>query len=73
MVTAMQEEYDSLIWNGTWALVPPRSGHNIVGNKWVFRIKQNLDGFIALYKARLIAKGFHQQSGLTFMRILVPC
>ena len=37
-----------------------------MGNKWVFRIKQNLDDSIAWYKARLVAKSFHQQSGIEF-------
>ena len=34
--TAMVEEYNALIQNGTWSLVPPSSKHNIVGSKWVF-------------------------------------
>ena len=37
-----------------------------MGNKWVFRIKQNPDSSIAKYKAHLVAKGFHQQLGIDF-------
>ena len=33
---------------------------NVIGNKWVFHLKRNLDGLIARYKAWLVAKGFHQ-------------
>ena len=62
----MQEEYDALFQNDTWALIPSISRQNLVGNKWVFRIKQNLDDSIARYKARLVAKGFHQQPGIDF-------
>ena len=62
----MQEEYDALIRNDTWALVPPRPGQNVVAKKWVFRIKQNPEGSIARYKARFAAKGFHQQLGIDF-------
>ena len=65
-IKAMQKEYDALIRNGTWALVPPSPRQNIVANKWVFHIKQNLDGSIARYKVRLVAKGFHQQSGIDY-------
>ena len=62
----MQEEYDAFIRNSTWTLIPPRPGSNVVGNKWVFHIKQNPDGIIASYKALLVAKGFHQQPGIDF-------
>ena len=68
----MQEEYDALIWNNTWALVPSRLRQNRVGNKWVFRIKQNPDVSIALYKPCLVAKDFHQQSGIDFHKTFSP-
>jgi hypothetical protein len=33
----MQEEYDALMHNNTWSLVPPPPGANIVSSKWIFR------------------------------------
>jgi len=36
---AISEEYDVLVRNRTWELVPPASVSNIVGCKWIFRIK----------------------------------
>ena len=44
---AMDDELAALARNRTWVLVPPPSNHNIVGCKWVFRVKQNPDGFIS--------------------------
>ncbi|RDY14213.1 hypothetical protein CR513_00753, partial [Mucuna pruriens] len=44
----------------------------LVGCKWVFRIKQNLDGSIQKHKARLVAKGFHQQPGFDFQETFSP-
>ena len=36
---AMDEEYDALMKNKTWHLVPPHQGKNLIDCKWVFRIK----------------------------------
>ena len=62
----MDIEFNALITNGTWDLVSPTQGTNIVGNKLVFRIKRNADGSIERFKARLVTKGYHQQPGLDF-------
>uniref|UniRef100_A0A2N9J182 Integrase catalytic domain-containing protein n=1 Tax=Fagus sylvatica TaxID=28930 RepID=A0A2N9J182_FAGSY len=64
--TAMDEEFSALQRQHTWSLVPPPIGKNIVGCKWVFKLKRNSDGSISRYKARLVAKGFHQQYGIDF-------
>lgn len=63
---AMTTEFDALLRNGTWTLVPPTPTMNVVGCKWVFRIKRKADGSLDRYKARLVAKGFHQQLGIDF-------
>jgi hypothetical protein len=49
---AMQKEYDSLLQNQTWNLVPLPPERNIFRCRWVHRIKR--------YKARQVAKGLHQ-------------
>ena len=53
---AMQTEYDALIENNTWSLVPICSDFKVVGCKWVIRTKYNIDGSISNHKARLVAK-----------------
>jgi hypothetical protein len=63
---AMDEEFQALQNQGTWALVPAPSTKNIVGCKWVYKLKYNSDGTISRYKARFVAKGFHQQYGVDF-------
>lgn len=55
--TAMQEELEALDKNETWSLVPRKAGMNVVGSKWVFKIKRKSDGSVERYKARLVAKG----------------
>lgn len=56
----MEDEISALHKTGTWVLVPPDPSQNLVGCKWVFRIKHLVDGSIERYKAPLVAKGFHQ-------------
>jgi hypothetical protein len=63
---AMNSKFDALLQNGTWTLILPTSTMNIVGCKWVFRLKRKADGFIDRYKALLVTKGFHQQPDIDF-------
>lgn len=62
----MQEEYDALLKNRTWNLVSAPIGRNVVGYKWVFKIKRHADGSVQRYKARLVAKGYNQVAGFDF-------
>ncbi|BBG99972.1 hypothetical protein Prudu_009845 [Prunus dulcis] len=64
--SAMREEIEALHAQGTWDLVPLPAHKNLVGCKWVYRIKKNADGSIARHKARLVAKGFSQEEGIDY-------
>ncbi|XP_076913547.1 uncharacterized protein LOC143572213 [Bidens hawaiensis] len=52
-LAAMYEELDALHNNQTWTLVPRPPASNVVGSKWVYRVKYHSDGSIERYKARL--------------------
>ncbi|KAH9649096.1 retrovirus-related pol polyprotein from transposon RE1 [Citrus sinensis] len=69
---AMQAEYNALMENQTWTLVPASQATKIVGCKWAFRIKYNADGSVFKYKARLVAKGFHQTPGIDYFETFSP-
>ena len=68
----MNDEYDALLKNATWRLVPPPVGHNIVGSKWIYKIKQKPDGTVDRYKARLVAQGFSQRYGVDYADTFNP-
>jgi histone deacetylase 1/2 len=63
---AIDEEYNALIANNTWHLVPSTSGQNIIDCKWVYKVKTKADGTIDRYKACLVAKVFKQQYGIDY-------
>ncbi|XP_022894038.1 uncharacterized protein LOC111408522 [Olea europaea var. sylvestris] len=67
----MDDEYDALMRNNTWTLVPT-SPMNIVGCKWVFKVKHKSNESIDRYKASLVAKGFNQMEYLDFDEIFCP-
>ncbi|KAL5835338.1 hypothetical protein ACOSQ4_014835 [Xanthoceras sorbifolium] len=45
---------------------------NLVGCKWVFRVKYHQDGSIHKNKARFVAKGFYQTVGIDYFDIFCP-
>lgn len=52
--------------------VPSLLKYNVVGNKWVFKLKHNVDDSIQQYKAQLVAKGFHQHLDINFFETFSP-
>lgn len=69
---ACSSEFDALAVNQTWDLVPPETRQNIIGCRWVFTTKFLANGQLDRYKARLAAKGFHQQYGKDYAETFSP-
>ncbi|GKF81844.1 ribonuclease H-like domain-containing protein [Tanacetum coccineum] len=63
---AMYDEYNALVKNGTWNLVPRPSDVNLVRSMWLFKHNFHADGTLSRYKARLVANGSSQQLGVDF-------
>nr|GEU40763.1 ribonuclease H-like domain-containing protein [Tanacetum cinerariifolium] len=72
----MYDEYNSLIKNDTWILIPKLPNVNVVRSMWLFRHKYHADGSLSRYKARLVANGRNQQYGVdcsdTFSLVVKP-
>ncbi|GJU78431.1 ribonuclease H-like domain-containing protein [Tanacetum coccineum] len=63
---SMYDEYNALVKNGTWILVPRPSDVNLVRSMWLFKHKFYADGTLSRYKARLVTNGSNQQHGIDF-------
>nr|KAJ0197947.1 hypothetical protein LSAT_V11C700362840 [Lactuca sativa] len=63
---AMDCEIQSMYDNHVWSLVNHVPGRKMVGCKWVFKKKTDMDGNVHTYKARLVAKGFTQPPGVDY-------
>jgi histone deacetylase 1/2 len=74
--SAMQTEFDALITNDTWCLVPRPPGINLVTVKWIIGHKILADGSLDRYKARWVLRGFTQRPGIdydeTFSPVVMP-
>ncbi|GJU06666.1 ribonuclease H-like domain-containing protein [Tanacetum coccineum] len=69
---AIYDEYNALVKNGTWILVPRPSDVNLVRSMWLFKHKFHADGTLSRYKARLVANGSNQQHGVDFDETFSP-
>ena len=68
---AMKEEMNSLKQNKTWDLVKLPVGKKALFNKWVYKMKNEVDG-TERCKARLVVKGYAQKEGIDFQEIFFP-
>jgi hypothetical protein len=69
---AMVEEYQSIMKNDVWEVVPRLEGKSVVTSKWLFKIKHAADGSIEKYKARFVAHGFSQKEGIDYDETFAP-
>jgi len=68
----MDEEMAALDVNATWELVALPKDKKVIGCKWVYKVKHNVDGSVSKYKARLVAKGYAQTYGIDYEETYSP-
>ena len=59
-------EYDSIVRNSAWEIVPRSVDKSVVGSRWIYKVKQAVFGSVGKYKARFVARGFSQIEGIDY-------
>lgn len=65
----LKKKFLALINQGIWSLIDLPIHRTPIGCQSVFKVKKNVDGNVAHYKARLVTKGYCQTPGQDFKEI----
>ena len=68
----MIKEYQLIMKNDAWDVVPRPEGNSIITSKWIYKIKHAAEGSIEKNKARCVARGFYQKEGIDYEETLSP-
>ncbi|GJS56526.1 retrovirus-related pol polyprotein from transposon TNT 1-94 [Tanacetum coccineum] len=71
-IDAVQEEIHEFDRLQVWELVPRPDHIMLINLKWLFKVKQDEFGGVFKNKARLAAKGKHQEEGIEFEESFAP-
>jgi hypothetical protein len=66
------EEYEALLSNSTWDLIPQPPRANIITDKWIFKHKLKVDGSLDRYKAHWVIRGLIQRPGVDYDETFSP-
>ncbi|GKA09718.1 retrovirus-related pol polyprotein from transposon TNT 1-94 [Tanacetum coccineum] len=66
VIEAMQEELNEFERLEVWELVPRPDKVMVITLKWIYKVKLDELGGILKNKARLVARGYHQEEGIDF-------
>jgi hypothetical protein len=62
----MTEEYQFIIRNDVWEIVPRLKRKDVVSSEWLYTIKHVADESIEKYKAWFVARGFSQKEVIDY-------
>ena len=63
---AMKEELKTIESRDVWDIVDRPKNQKIITSRWVYSVKNNVDGSIKRFKARLVAHGHKQRMGIDY-------
>eukprot|EP00253_Pinus_taeda_P023341 PITA_23341 len=68
----MVGEYDSIVRNSVWDVVPRSENKSVVSSRWLYKVKQAFDGSVEKHKARFVTRGFSQVEGIDYDETFAP-
>jgi len=68
----MVEDYDSIVKNSVWEVLPRLADKLVVGSRWLYKVKHATDSNIKKHKAKFLAKGYSQVEGIDYEETFSP-
>ena len=65
----MIKEYQSIMNNDVWDVVPRPDWKSVVTSKWIYKIKHVADGSTEKYKSRFVARALSQKEGIDYEEV----
>eukprot|EP00253_Pinus_taeda_P036418 PITA_36418 len=65
---AMVKEYNSIMVNDVWEVVPRPQDRSVVSSRWIYKIKYAADDNVEKYKGMFVAKGYAQKQGIDYKK-----
>ena len=66
----MVEEYDSIVCNSVWDVVPTPENKSVASSHWIYKVKQAADGSVEKHKARFFSCGFSLERRIMLLQYI---
>ena len=59
----MVDEYNSIMVNDVWEVVPRPQDRSVVGSRWIYKVKYATNDSVEKYRAKFVARGMLRRNG----------
>ena len=68
---AMVEEYDSIVQNSVWDVVPRPENKSVVSSRWLYKVKKAANGSLEKHNEIFVALGFLQARRIMLLQYIL--